>query len=419
MRYRLAALSLFLSFSLFGGAPAACPPDTPILRVDGRVIDYSYFSFVKSRIPQWAIKKYYSGPEGNKKLLDKILERQLILKYYEDSGFFKKPEIRNHLVRFKVKELASLYLSGHLKSPKVTESEVQEAIRKYYHGKKVTPEIRRSVRINLEAQKLASERESIVSSATKGLKVQNLNPKSPDDVVAVYGTRRITYRELEPLIEGKPTPLKLKRALNTYVLYLKALEEGLDRSREFKNSLLSFKENLAVSAFERSVLARVKVSDREVKEYYEKHKGEFKTPASAEVLIFVFPSESEAKKALKLLKAGKSLKEAVPPSIYSTGRRWTVLSNDRNNPVAMLVFSSKEKYNLLNMPDGRTLLVVVEKRIPSRQKLLGDVYREIKEELTARKARRLVREELSTLKKRYSPQVLPSFLNCAGKEESN
>jgi len=418
MRYRETVLTFFVTALLTGTAPAVCTPNTPLLKVDGRTVDYSYFQYVESTIPQWAMKKYYPGVKGKEELLKKVLERQLILQYYMDRGFFKRPEIREHIERFKIKTLASLYLMKHMKSPKVTEAEIEKAIERYYRGKKITPELRRSVKINLEAQKLSREREQIISAVKSRLKIVNLNPKSSNDVVAVYGNRKITYGEVKPLIEGRTTPLSLKRALETYALYLNALKEGLDKERQFRNQLLSFEENLAVSSFERKVLSNIKVSDKEIKNYYRKHREEFKTPASAKVLIFVFPSEKEAKKSLKALESGKSLKEAVPGSIFSTGREWTVLSDDKNNPVSMLVFSSKKKYNLLNMPDGRTLLIVVESRKPSSYLLLGDVYSTIKNRLSERRAKQIIERKIAELKKKYSAQILPASDRCFREEES-
>ena len=418
MRYRETVLAFFVTALLTGTAPAVCTPNTPLLKVDGRTVDYSYFQYVESTIPQWAMKKYYPGVKGKEELLKKVLERQLILQYYIDRGFFKKPEIREHIERFKIKTLASLYLMKHMKSPKVTEAEIEKAIERYYRGKKITPELRRSVKINLEAQKLSREREQIISAVKSRLKIVNLNPKSSNDVVAVYGNRKITYGEVKPLIEGRTTPLSLKRALETYALYLNALKEGLDKERQFRNQLLSFEENLAVSSFERKVLSNIKVSDKEIKNYYRKHREEFKTPASAKVLIFVFPSEKEAKKSLRALESGKSLKEAVPGSVFSTGREWTVLSDDKNNPVSMLVFSSKKKYNLLNMPDGRTLLIVVESRKPSSYLLLGDVYSTIKNRLSERRAKQIIERKIAELKKKYSAQILPASDRCFREEES-
>lgn len=416
MKRRFLAVLFLLSSK---GALAVCPPNTPVIKVDGRVVNYSYVRYVESAIPGWAMKKFYSGIEGKEKLLNKILERQLILQYYRDKGFFRKPEIAEHLQRFRIKTLSSLYLTEHIKQPRVTEAEVDEAIKRYYRGKRITPELRRSVKVNLEAEKISSERERIISSVKSHLKVVNLHPKSPNDVVAVYKGRRITYRDVKPLVIGEPIPSKLKRALETYTLYLEALKEGLDRSPAFKNRLLSFEENLAVSSFEREVLNSIKVSDGEIKDYYLKHREEFKTPASAKVLIFVFPSENEAKRALKSLKSGKSMKESIPEPVFSTGKEWTVLSNDKNNPVSMLVFSSKEKFNLLNMPDGRTLLIVVEKRKPSTYLLLGDVYSTIKNKLKTERAREVIKKKLEELKKRYSARVLPSSLRCFGKEDAD
>ena len=403
-------LSLALSLLVSGEALAVCQSDTPLLRIDGRTVDYSYFRYIESTIPQWVMKKYYSGVRGKEKLLNKVLERQLILQYYEDSGFFKRPEIEEHVRRFKVKTLYNFYFTRHLKMPKVSEAEVNNTIEKYYKGQKVTPQLRRMVKINLEAQKLSSERERLVSSVISRIKFVNLNPKSPNDVVAVFEGRKVVYREVKPLIRGKLSSEKLKEALKTYAFYLKALDEGLDKTEQFKDSFLGFKENPAVSSFEKNILGRVKVTDKEIRKYYDSHKDKFKV-SSARVLILEFQSEDAAKKALKALESGKKLDQAVPKSVLSTAREWKILSSDKDNPVSLLVFSSSKKYNILTMPNGRTLLIVVESKTP-QQLLIGDVYSEIKNKLTAEREKKLLKNKIAELKKKYLATVLPSAYQC-------
>ncbi len=404
-------LSLALSLLVSGEALAVCQSNTPLLKIDGRTVDYSYFKYIESTIPQWAMKKYYPGVKGKEKLLNKVLERQLILQYYEDSGFFKRPEVREQIQRFKIEALSNSYFSKHLKMPRISEAEVNNTIEKYYKGQKVTPQLRRRVKINLEAQKLSSERKRLVSSVVSKIKFISLNPKSLNDVVAVFDGRKIVYREVKPLIRGKLSPEKLKEALKTYAFYLKALDEGLDKTEQFENKFLAFKENLAVSSFEKNILSRVKVTDKEIRKYYDSHKDEFKV-SSARVLILEFQSEDAAKKALKSLESGKKLDQAVPRFVLSTAREWKVLSSDKNNPVSLLVFSSSKKYNILTMPDGRTLLIIVESKNPPHQLLIGDVYYEIKNKLTAEREKELLKNKVAELKKRYSATVLPSAYQC-------
>ncbi len=408
------AISLALTFSLLSlpSLGSECSPQTPIIKVDGRYVDCSYFNYVVSKIPEWVIRKYYGGDEGLKKLEDKMAERQLILEKYKKEGLLNRPDLKEKLIRAEIKNLSALYMSKKLSKVSVSEREIDEEIRKHYRSKKVTPELRRSIKVNLEVRKIVSEREKILNGIKSKLQIKNTSPKSLNDVVAVFDGRRITYDDIKPLLPRKFSKRELERALTPYAIYLEAKEEGLDKLPEYRNSILYMKENLAVSDFERRLLSKIHVSDDEIKNYYRKHREEFKTPESARVMIVEFDSEREAKEALKKLKSGKTLKDAVPKKYLSTAREWTVLSSDKENPVSQFVFSTRKKYNLLNVSSGKTLLIITEKRKPSEILPLGDVYNEIKEMLKEKRAKKEKDKIVSALKKKYGLKILRPASCC-------
>ena len=404
---------LFLAFYLLSPAYGApCTPETPVIEVDGRYVNCSYFNYVLSTIPEWALKRYYSGKDGLEKLEDKLAERQLILEDYLKKGFFKRPDVENEVRRTEIKTLSSLYMARKLKNIKVSDEEIGEEIRRRYGSKEVTPELRHSVEVQLKVRKIVSKREEILNSVKSRLKILNENPRSPRDKVAEFDGKAIYLRDLEPLLPKKFSRRDLERALLNYSLYLSAKKEGLDSLPEYGNALLYRKEEIAVSDFERKIMSKISVSDGEIRNYYEKHKNEFKTPSSARVLILEFDSENEARRALTKLRAGENLREAVPKKVMKSLKEWTVLSSDRNNPVSQLVFSSKEKYNLLNVPSGKTLLIIVKRRKPSEYLPLGDVYYKIKEKLLRERAEREKDKVISRLKAKYGLRILRSPLCC-------
>ena len=64
------------------------------------------------------------------------------------------------------------------------------------------------------------------------------------------------------------------------------------------------------------------------------------------------------------------------------------------------------------MPDGRTLLIIVKKRYPSKILLYGDAYSKIKRMLITEKARKLAEEEIEKLKEKYGVKVFKENLKC-------
>lgn len=368
-------LSLFLSLLLFSLSSAACPPETPLAEVNGAPIALSYYRFVESRTPRPTLERFYR--RDPKSLLNRILDRALILAWAQREGFFESPQIKKRLQRFRIKRLAYLYLSSKLNSA--------------------------------PPSNLLSQRRELIASVERKLEDLNLSPKSPSSAVARFEGRKITLGELSPLITGTPTPEKLKRASLDYSLYLLALKEGLDKTADFQNLLRWFKESLAVKAFSRELRSKIKVSDRQIKSYYESHKGEFKLPGRAKVEVWKFKNLSEAKRALSLLKRGEVNKLPKP-------RRWLLFSGEKGNPVSKLVFSSNKEINLLKLPSGEVLIVKTLSKIPPRPMPYGDAYPEVKGRLASLKFKELLEKELSSLKRDFGLKIYKENLNCLGQE---
>ncbi len=410
-----AFLPLLLSIFAVSGSYGKCSPETEVARVDDKGITLSYYRYVEEAIPRWALEKYYKGEKGKRELLNKIVERTLILVDAEKRGLFKGEPLKSRVERFRIRNLAYSYLNEKLKGIKVSKEELERAIEKLPE-KERTPRRVKSVKASLLANKYVSKREEILSQIRNEIKVLNPTPAKPSDVVGEFKGQKITYGEISPLIEGKPTKKKIEKALETYALYTLALKEGLNEREEFKNALRAFKERLAVEEFERELLSSVKLSDREIREYYEKHKEKFKAPGTAKIRVFVFPDEKEAKGSLETLKRGENIQKAVPEKVLRSARQWLVSSDDKENPVSLLVFSSKERFNLLKMPDGRVLLIEVEEKKPPRPLPYGDAYGKVKEELLRKRVRELFEKRMEELRKKYGERVYEEKLSCLGQE---
>jgi hypothetical protein len=386
-----------------------CTPKTPLAKVDGKTITVAYYERIEDSIPRWVMKQYYSGEKGKEKLLQKIVDRQLIVLYEQEKGFFENPEVKKKLEKFRIKQLAYRYLNSKVGDVKVSDEEIRKAIEKYYRGKKVTPELKKAIRINLEAQKFQSKRNQIIEEIKRKIKF-----KHHGDIVATYDGITVHYKDVKPVLSKNSSQEKLEEAVTYYVLSKLAEREGFNKKEDFLVAYNRLMEDFAVKDFEKRILSEVKVTDREIREYYEKHKSELRTPERADIEIFEFPDESEAKKALSAIERGKSLKEAIPKNVYSTLKEWKVTAADVNrNPVSALVFKEKNKdANILVMPDGRTLLIIVKKRYPSKILLYGDAYSKIKRMLITEKARKLAEEKIEKLKEKYGVKVFKENLKC-------
>jgi len=391
-----------------------CTPETPLAKVDGKTITVAYYREIEDSIPKWVIKQYYFGEKGKERLLQKIVDRQLIVLYAQKKGFFENPKVKEKLEKFRIKQLAYRYLNSKVGDVKVSDEELRKAVEKYYKGKKVTPELKKAIRINLEAQKFQAKRNQTLEEIEKKIRFKQKKNYTPDDVVATYDGVTVYYRDVKPILSKNSSQEKLRKAVTYYVLSKLAEKEGLDKKENFSVAYNRLMEDLAVKDFEKRILSEVKVTDKEIKEYYEKHKSELKTPERADIEIFEFPDKNKAEKALSAIERGKLIKEAIPKNVYSTLREWKVTSADVDrNPVSALVFKEKNKdANILVMPDGRTLLIIVKKRYPSKTLLYGDAYPKIKRILTSEKARKLAEKEIEKLKEKYGVKVFKENLKC-------
>ena len=98
----------------------------------------------------------------------------------------------------------------------------------------------------------------------------------------------------------------LNEIVNKEMLYQEALKKGLDKTPEFQKKVEEFKKiTLVTELFDKDVMAKTKVSDQDVKDYYDKHKEEFVPTVQIKASHILVKTEDEAKKVLERLKKGE------------------------------------------------------------------------------------------------------------------
>ncbi len=98
----------------------------------------------------------------------------------------------------------------------------------------------------------------------------------------------------------------LNEIINKEMLHQEALKKGLDKTPDFQKKLEEFKKlTLVTELFQKEIMARAKISDQEVKAYYDQHKEEFTPTMQIKASHILVKTEDEAKKALARLKKGE------------------------------------------------------------------------------------------------------------------
>lgn len=168
-------------------------------------------------------------------------------------------------------------------------------------------------------------------------------PRPEDIVLAKVGPAVVTEADFQAVLAQLPQQQQMmvqivqgakeelvNRIAERKLLSLEAEAKGLDRSPEYLRSLAQTKDDLLAREYLRSetpaLQAKMKVSDAEVKAYFDAHAKDFTTPAKAtarHILVMVKGpatqgkgvSEAEARKKIaeiqKRLKAGRKLKDLV------------------------------------------------------------------------------------------------------------
>lgn len=107
----------------------------------------------------------------------------------------------------------------------------------------------------------------------------------------------------------------LNEIVNKELLYKEALKKGYDKSTEFMKKLEDFKKLTLVSeVFEKEIMSKAKVSDQDIRDYYEKNKQAFVAAKEIRASHILVKTEKEAQEVLARLKKGEKF-EAVAKSV--------------------------------------------------------------------------------------------------------
>ncbi len=136
--------------------------------------------------------------------------------------------------------------------------------------------------------------------------------------LAKVGTAKITEADLEQelkslpefaqqLFEGIEGKKKfLDELIKKELLYQEAIKRGLDKDAEYRRKLEEFRKLTLISTLlEKEIEEKAKVTDQDIKDYYEKHKAELSSVSQIKASHILVKTEGEAEKILERLKKGE------------------------------------------------------------------------------------------------------------------
>ena len=147
--------------------------------------------------------------------------------------------------------------------------------------------------------------------------------QSKDDVIIKAGSSKLTKQDLQEDLKSFPpqtkaflsSPEGLNRLkdelIKREVLYEEAKKKGLTKSEEFKKRMEEFKKITLINMLLEQELKAVQqdVTEKEAREYYDKHKDEFIKPTERRLSQIVVKNEDEAKKVYEKIDKGEEFEK--------------------------------------------------------------------------------------------------------------
>ena len=117
------------------------------------------------------------------------------------------------------------------------------------------------------------------------------------DITMVLQDPRIDFDKLPDTAKKQV----LEQIVNRKLLSKKALNDGVDKDPQYVEAINQIKEDLAFQVWQKNEIAKIKFTDAEKKDFYEKNKEKFIVPENLEASHILVKTEEEAKEIIKQL----------------------------------------------------------------------------------------------------------------------
>ncbi|WP_427339616.1 peptidylprolyl isomerase [Caloranaerobacter sp. DY30410] len=145
-----------------------------------------------------------------------------------------------------------------------------------------------------ESRVLATVNGKQITEKDVDLLLRNLGPQRAMQFYSEEGRKRL-----------------LDELINQELIYLDALESGLDSDEEFLAELEYMKQNLLKQFAVRKLLENISIEEEELVTFYSDNKEKFKKPETVRARHILVDTESEANKIIEEIKSGLNFEDAA------------------------------------------------------------------------------------------------------------
>lgn len=247
-------------------------------------------------------------------------------------------------------------------------------------------------------------------------------PDKGDKVIVQISNRAITLKDFNSRISKMPPYYRniieknkrryLDDMIMENVFYEEAARKGLANDKEVKDLLNEAKRKILITKFiKNEVESNVKVSEEEMRNFYEEHQDDFKTPELWRASHILVANEKEANDLLAEITGGASFEElARKHSIDATSSRGGDIGFFRQGQLvpdfekACLKLEVGKVSEVVHTQFGYHIIKLTDKKMPYPESY-EKVRRSIELELKRKKQGELFDHLLDQLKGKYSVHI--------------
>lgn len=241
-----------------------------------------------------------------------------------------------------------------------------------------------------------------------------------DYVIAQVGMTKLTKKELlaqlpeEVEVTPENLPFILDKWINSELLYQEAERLGLTKDEKLKLQAKQLVKEFFVGAFLKEEAKKLKVSNRELLDYFNQHKDDFLN--EVKIRRIVLPSFELALKTLNELRAGAdfvklarersiepTLEKGEPSRFFARG-----ITQDPNLEEAIFALKPGQISDILETSEGYQIIQLVEKRRVKKDASFAEVAHYIESVLTYKLSRSHIDSIINTLRAKGKFQTFPN-----------
>jgi peptidyl-prolyl cis-trans isomerase C len=241
---------------------------------------------------------------------------------------------------------------------------------------------------------------------------------SKPKALAVAGGKEITQQDVDAVLatldpqnaaqyrseEGQSR--LLEEAVNRQLLFIDAVDSGLEQDKEFQQELDKVKENMLRQYAVSKLLDPVTVGDQEVKDFYKNNKDHFVNPVSIKASHILLKDEAKSNEVYEQIQQGTSFEDAAKASscegvdlgYFGKGKMVQEFED------VAFVMTEGEVSKPVKTDFGYHIIKVYDRRI-GKSRTFDEVKNELKNFLQAQKREDLYFGKIKTLREKYGVEM--------------